>query len=160
MPIHNQFIRSENGQPHPAGLRLLGAYLPIEIHVPSEIAEMLTEQGKDVPAPLAGVGLIDTGATGTCVELTILAKLALNPIGKKMTGTANGPVEREVYPARIVFPTKGWTIDLGAIGVDLTGQFVHEEPPKPIIALLGRDFLERGVFIYNGSAAYWTVAIN
>ena len=160
MPIHNQVIRDSNKEPSPTGLKLLGAYLPVEIHVPPEIAEVLTDKGEAVPAPQSGVGLIDTGATGTCVEESILIQLGLNPIRKTMTGTANGPVERDVYPARINFPTKGWTFDLSTIGVDLTGQFVQETPPKPIIVLLGRDFLERGVFIYNGSAGHWTVTLD
>ena len=159
MPIHNQFIRGLDKEASPAGLTLVGAYLTIEVHIPPEIAEVLTNKGEAVPVPKAGVGLIDTGATRCCVDDSLLQQLNLNPVGRTKTGTANGPVDVNIYPARIVFPTDGWTLDLSVIGVDLTGQFVQETPPKPIIALLGRDFLERGVFIYNGSAGSWTVTI-
>lgn len=107
MPIHNQFIRDADKEPYPTGLKIVGAYLPVEIHVPPEIAEVLTDKGEALPVPQVGVALIDTGATGTCVEESILAQLGLNPIRKTMMGTANGPVERNVYPARITFPTKG-----------------------------------------------------
>ncbi len=134
--------------------------MPVEIHVPPEIAAVLTDNGEAVPAPKAGVGLLDTGASGCCVDDSLLQQLNLNPVGRQKTLTANGPAEQNVYVARIIFPTKGWTLDLRLIGVDLTGQFAQEVPPKPIIALLGRDFLERGVFIYNGSAGYWTVTID
>ena len=45
------------------GLVELGAYFPIEVHVPTQIADVLTKQGSTVPTPVPGVGLIDTGAT-------------------------------------------------------------------------------------------------
>ena len=131
------------------------------MHVPTQIADALTKQGVSVPTPVSGVGLIDTGATLTCIEQTILiSNLQLNPIGVVNSGTANGPVQQNVYPGRIVFPTKGWTMDFGrVVGVNLAGQFVREPVPKPIIALLGRNFLERCVFIYNGTMGTWTISI-
>lgn len=96
----------------------------------------------------------------TCVEENILTDLLLNPIGVVNTGTANGPVQQNVYPGRIVFPTKGWTFDLNQVaGVNLSGQVVNETPPKPIIALLGRNFLEKCVFIYNGTMGTWTISM-
>ena len=162
MPIHNQVIQDQNKNVIPHGLRELGAYFPIEVHVPTQIANVLTSQGASIPAPVTGVGLIDTGATLTCIEETILSStLQLNPIGVVNTGTANGPVQQNVYPGRIVFPTQGWRMDIGrVVGVNLSGQFVREAVPKPIIALLGRNFLERCVFIYNGTMGTWTIAIS
>ena len=160
MPTHNQIIYDQNQNPTPVGLRNLGAYFPIEVHVPPLIADALTKQGSPVPTPASGVGLIDTGATYTCVEESLLTSLSLNPIGIVHSGTANGTVEQNIYPARIVFPAKGWTMDLDrVVGVNLSGQVVQENPPKPIIALLGRNFLERGVFIFNGTMGSWTLSI-
>jgi len=145
---------------YPAGLTNVGAFFPIEVHVPPQIAEAMTAAGQSVPNCVAGLALIDTGATLTCVHEPILHSLNLNPVGVVNSGTANGPKRQNVYPARIVFPTKGWTLDLGqAVGVDLTGQVVLKEPPEPIIVLLGRNALQSWVFIYNGPAGYWTVAM-
>jgi predicted aspartyl protease len=159
MPTHNQFIRDQNKEPSPIGLRELGAYLPIEIHVRQQIADTMVKAGLAIPTPIPGVGLIDTGATQSCVDESILTTLQLNPIGVVNCGTANGPVQQSVYPARIVFPTKGWTSEMDVIGVNLAGQFVRENPPKPIIALLGRNFLELGTFFYNGTGGFWTLSI-
>jgi len=138
----------------------VGAFFPIEVHVPPAIAALLNDQNLPVPAPLSGLALIDTGATLTCVHETLLARLGLNPIGVITSGTASGPVQQNVYPARIVFPAQGWTIDLaGVAGVNLAGQQVATTPPQPIIALIGRNILQNWLMVWNGPAAFWSVAV-
>lgn len=162
MPTHNQFFRDKtSGDPLPTALTQLGAFLSIEIHVPPQIAQVLTDQGEPVPPPVPGLALIDTGATMTCVHRRVLDQLGLKPIGTVNSGTASGVVQQEIYPGRIVFPTHGWTLDLQAVvAVDLSGQTIALEPdPQPIIALLGRNFLQRGVFIWNGTGGCWTLTL-
>lgn len=160
MPTHNQFIYDQSRNPNPNGLTNLGAFFPIEVHVPPQIAQALINAGKTVPNCFKSLALIDTGATFTCVDEPILRNLGLNPVGIVTSGTANGPVRQNIYPARIAFPTKGWTVDLAqAVGVNLAGQAIPKTPPEPIIALLGRNLLQHWVFIYNGPGAYWTVAM-
>jgi hypothetical protein len=160
VPVHTQFINDKNGKLSSGALALVGAFFEIEIHVPQKIAEVMSKSGQAVPSGISGLGLIDTGATMTCIEENILISLGLNPIGKVNSGTANGPKACNVYPARIVFPTKGWTFDIGqVVGVDLTGQSIQIDPPKPLIALLGRNLLQRSVFIYNGITGLWTITL-
>jgi hypothetical protein len=159
MPIHNQFIRDLSGNLSSPGLVNLGAFSPIEIHIPPQIAQIITNSGQPMPNCVTGVALIDTGASSTCVHEPILRGLGLNPVGVVNTGTAGGPQQQNVYPVRIVCPTQGWALDLGrAIGVDLTGQILNKVPPEPIIALLGRDLLQDWVFIYNGPGGFWTIS--
>lgn len=106
------------------------------------------------------MGLIDTGATYTCVHEDALRQLGLKPFDIVDSGTADGPKQQNVYAARIVFPTKGWTFDLGkCVGVNTSGQVIPIDPPQPIIALLGRNLLQRGVFIYNGIGGFWTISL-
>jgi predicted aspartyl protease len=160
VPVHTQFNYDKKGNLSAKALSSLGAFFPIEVHVPPQIADVITKSGQTVPNGVAGIGLIDTGATLTCVHEDILIGLGLNPIGVQNSGTANGPVPCNVYTARIVFPTKGWTFDVGrVVGVNLTGQTITTDPPKPIIALLGRNLLERSVFIYNGITGLWTITL-
>ena len=110
----------------------LGAFFPIEVHVPPQIADVLTKQGQPIPAPVIGVGLIDTGATLTCVHEPLLKQLGLKPIGVGNSRTANGPVPCNLYPGRIMFPSVGWTLDLhGVVGVNLAGQSIAIDPPQP-----------------------------
>ena len=137
----------------------MGAFFSIEIHIPPKIAQVLTDAGQPVPSCVTGLGLIDTGATSTCVHEKILQDLGLNPVGIVNSGTASGQKEQNVYPARIVCPTEGWGLDLSrAVGVDLTGQIIPKIPPEPIIALLGRDLMKHWVFTYNGVGGFWTVS--
>ena len=72
MSVHNRFIRDANQNLSPTGLINIGAYFPIEVQVPPEIATKLTDDGEAVPDAKAGMGLIDTGATLTCVHEPIL----------------------------------------------------------------------------------------
>lgn len=160
VPVHTQFIRDSSGNLSSAALAGVGAFFPIEVQVPPKIADAIVKSGGTVPSGISGIGLIDTGATLTCIQEDVLIKLGLHPIGQETTGTANGPKPCNIYSARIVFPTKGWTLDLGrAMGVDLTGQIIPITPPQRIIALLGRNLLERSVFIYNGITGYWTITL-
>lgn len=115
-----------------------------------------------MPAGKAGFGLIDTGATFTCVHQPVMAELGLSPVSVATMGTANGPAEQPVYPARLVFPETGWDFDVqGLAGVNLTGQaidFGDGKPPQPILALLGRDLLQTCVLVWNGPAAMWSIS--
>lgn len=106
------------------------------------------------------MAIIDTGASLTCVHEPILQQLQLNPISVAQFGTAHGQVQQSIYPARIVFPVwGGLTIDFqGVAGVDLTGQAIQTTPPQQVICLIGRNLLERFVFIYNGPGGFWTIA--
>ena len=146
--------------PSPVALTQAGPAFQIEVHVPLQIAEALGKEGKAVPSPVSGAALIDTGASITCIDEAILKdSLNLSPIGTATAGTADGPVQRNVYPGRLVFPTKSWTLDLdGAMGVDLTGQMIRTNPPQKVIALIGRNLLEKWIFTYNRPGAFWTVS--
>ena len=160
MPTHNQFMLDSNGKISARALANTGAFFPIEVHVPPQIADALVASGQTIPSCITGMGLIDTGATYTCIHEDALKTLGLNPFDIVNSGTADGPKQQNVYAARIVFPTKGWTLDLGkCVGVNLSGQVVPINPPQPIIALLGRNLLERGILIYNGSGGMWTITL-
>ncbi len=160
MPIYNRFFRDASGKLIPAGLREVGAFFDIEVHVPPPIAQILTNQGKPLPSPVRGVAIVDTGATMTCVNESILQGLGLNPIGIVLAGTASGPTPQNIYPARLVFPAEGFGIDFqGVAGVNLAGQMIPLNPPQQVIALIGRNILERWVLTWNGPGGFWTVAM-
>jgi hypothetical protein len=85
------------------------------------VAELYTKQNKTIPSPIAGIGLIDTGATRSCVDDVIMKQLGVHPIGIATSGTAAGPVNHSLYPAHFTFPAAKIEIDFASVvGVNLT----------------------------------------
>jgi len=133
----------------PEGLKSKGPCCPIEVSLPQTLIILLSQQGQQTPPPVSGQALIDTGASVSAIDLSVISRLQLNPIGVVSVGTAGGPTRRNLYPARFILPRL--VIDLEAvIGADLS--------PFNIIALIGRDILSRFIMIYNGPAGRITLA--
>lgn len=158
MPIFHKHYMDVNRQAHaPEALAGMGAVLAVEVNLPQPLIEFLGEQGKAIPAPSAGTALIDTGASMTCVDESVLATLGINPTGLVSLGTAAGPVERPLFPARIAFPEPKLVVDLSrVVAVDLRGQTIDS---SPLIALVGRDILHHCQFMYDGSGGFFTLSI-
>lgn len=158
MPIHNRHYIDAKKQVHnPAALAVAGPLLEVEVNIPQPLINLLSSQNKPIPPPQPGVALIDTGASRTCVELTVLSGLGINPIGITNVGTAGGTTPCQLFPARLSFPALSMTVDFGSvISVNLQGQTVDG---NPIIALIGRDVLSRGLFIYSGNGGFFTLAL-
>lgn len=130
-----------------------GPIINVIISIPQALAEIYTKQNEQVPTPITGFGLIDTGATKSCVHDDVMKNLGVNPIGVVTSGTAAGQVQHFLYPAHFNFPAAGFDVDFSSVvGVDLTGQ-------DNIIALIGRDLLAMGIFVYNGHTGSFTIAI-
>jgi len=133
-----------------------GAVLQVEVNLPQPLIELFGQQGKTIPAPHTGMALIDTGATMTCVEESVLTGLGINAIGLVSLGTPAGPVQRPLFPARVAFPEPKLVVDLSrVVAVDLRGQTIQG---MPLIALVGRDILRACQFIYDGSGGFFTLS--
>jgi hypothetical protein len=142
---------------NPAILAQHGPFLEVLISIPQALAELYTRENKTIPPPKSGFALIDTGATKSCVHAAIMQALGVNPIGIVTSGTAAGQATHNLYPAHFTFPAANINIDFSSVvGVNLTGQEVMN---KPIIALIGRDVLAMGIFVYNGHVGTFSIAI-
>jgi hypothetical protein len=127
-----------------------GPVVTLLIGVSMPRAAALQAANQPVPPPVQVRGLIDTGASGTCVVAAALQSLAL-----VSTGTAS-----------MVTPSTGPTpVPCSQYDVSLT--ILHPNlnlmlPAMPIIecqslggtiqALVGRDFLAYCLFVYDGQA--------
>lgn len=157
---NNQFVHPETKQAEPNGLVTAGPIIQVEIHVPQVIAGQLSVANQPIPAPVVGLGLVDTGATLTCVHEEVLKKLSLNPVGIVDSGTAAGKVSQNAYACQVRIPANNLLAELSpVIGVNLTGQQAAVPGTPPIIALLGRNLLQHGVFVYNGTFGFWSFSI-
>ena len=157
MPIHNRFFRRPNQELSPEGLSSAGPLLQVQVMVPPALAALLGQSNQPIPAPGTGWALIDTGATRTCVDKVVLNKLGVQATGTITTGTAAGPAQQFLYPAKLTFPSANFDLEFGSvIGVDLGGQSIAG---KNVIVLLGRDVLSRCILIYNGPGGVFTLAM-
>ena len=78
--------------------------------------------------------------------------LGVSPIGLTMSGTAGGPQQQYLYPARFVFPGLAMTFEFSrTVGVNLSG--------SGYIALIGRDVLGVMHMVYNGPLGVITLSI-
>jgi len=116
-----------------------------------------TAAGIAIPAPVQGTFLIDTGASGTCADASLIAKLGLTPTGSINihTPSTNGKMHAcNQYDAMIFIPgntTSGFLIEaLPILETNLMSQGIE--------GLIGRDILDRCTLVYNGSMKVCTVA--
>lgn len=121
-------------------------------------AQVLRAAGQPVPTPVTIRALIDTGASGTCIDPSVLTALQLPQRGSVLVNTPTtgaAPVSAAQYDVALIIP--------GAPGdqplVFQTIPVIASEllAAQAIHALIGRDILSRCVLMYNG-AAFFTIA--
>jgi hypothetical protein len=161
MPIFNSqsFESDPSGGQRISGAVLAqsGPALDVSVSIPQALAEFYTRKRIPIPSPITGIALIDTGATRSCVHWPVMKALGVNPIGIVTSGTAAGAVPHHLFPAHFQFPAARIDIDFTAVvGVDLTGQMINNQQ---LIALIGRDVLSVGIFVYNGPMGAFSFAI-
>ena len=128
----------------PAGLAQSGPLVPTTLMVSDSHRQALARQGTQVPDAINGFALIDTGASGTCVDQQVATKAGLPIIDKTMmTSASHAEHEVPVFTGKLVIP-EFTDINLEyVLGANLAGQ--------NLIALIGRDLLQSAVLVYNGT---------
>ena len=133
-----------------------GPILDLAIGVSRPRSQALQKANQPVPNPVRIRGLIDTGASGTCVDPVCLASLGLGPTGQVQIhtpSTGSTPQLRNQYDVSIIL-----------IHPNLVLQ-IHEQPAiastlqtQGIQALIGRDVLARCLFVYDGAMNLFMLA--
>lgn len=139
--------------PPPIALMQRGPIVQVTIGIEQNIAQQLLSQGAQLPQPVSGVALIDTGATSTCIDDAIAQQLKLPVVDVITIASAPHPNSKQnVYPALI--EVVGFNIKfnaLRAIGVPLANQGIQ--------VLIGRDLLQVCTLFYNGMIGSFTLSI-
>ena len=153
MPIFSRFWRhEETGIADPDTLMSRGPSLSVEISVHEEFAAILEQEGTSIPQPQTGLALIDTGASITAIDQTVVDALGLIPLGIITVSTPSGQEDQLLYPCRIEFPGT----PIGSLNFNrVTGSKLSE---FGIATLIGRDLLRHFLLVYNGFEGYWTLA--
>lgn len=95
--------------------------------------------------------MFDTGASSSALKLGIPARLGLNPIGKRKLQTASSTnLECSEFAVRFTLPND-ISVDVVAVEAPLEDQAIE--------ALIGRDVLAEGVFIYVGYVGSFTFSV-
>lgn len=118
----------------------------------------LTDANQPVPPPVAIRALIDTGASNTCIDPSVLRTLNLTPTGSTpmITPTTGAePQEKALYDVMVLIPAGNAQpfiqATLPVCECDLfEAQGFH--------ALIGRDILSHCLLVYNGLANYFSLA--
>lgn len=135
----------------------VGPMIEVMVNPPQALIDALTSQNQPLPTPANGLALIDTGASRTCADVNVLSNLGINPIGVVTMGTAGGQTQCPLFPARMDFPALRMLVDFGSVvGVNLQGQLADG---NPIIVLIGRDILLRGLFVYGGNGGFFSLTL-
>ncbi|MGI0055120.1 MAG: retroviral-like aspartic protease family protein [Thermoplasmata archaeon] len=154
MPVFKIKLHSQGQVPIPPNAGLLtqlGPQVGVLIEIPEALAKLLAEAGKPAPTPVTGMALIDTGATSSAVDTSVVATPGINPVGTAQVGTAGGTVSQPVYPIRIQLQGVGLTINFSRV----TGALLKD---MGLVALLGRDMLSRMTLYYDGPNSEYTLA--
>jgi hypothetical protein len=121
-----------------------GPLLRIELRSP----ETASEKSVD------GLALIDTGASSSVIDMTALADLHLHPVNLAKVQMPGGiqsfPLFRaaEIHFVDAGIPPRRYPFVFGAPHMLSQG----------FLAILGRDFLRTGLFVYDGACGRWTLA--
>src|SRR5437870_11659129 len=102
MPVFNsQFFENDPAggrRPSPPTLAHLGPTLAVSISIPQALVDLYTRQQRPLPSPITGIGLIDTGATRSCVHAPIMSNLGVNPIAVTTIVSAAGQALHNLFP--------------------------------------------------------------
>jgi len=96
--------------------------------------------------------LIDTGASGTLVQTSVVERMGLSPFDTALltTPSTTQPLRRRLYRVRIVF-SKTVAFETNIVEGPLIGQNVQ--------CLIGRDILEHIVFTYDGPNSRFSLSL-
>ena len=122
-------------------------------------AAALTAANLSVPTVQTVRALVDTGASCTCVDPTVLKALGLSPTGSVPILTPSSGTTPH--------PTDQYDVGLAIPGSDVAqAPLIHQTIPviesdlsaQGIEALIGRDVLASCVLVYNGVTGHFTLA--
>jgi len=123
-------------------LQLAGPIIQVIVIPPKPVIDALNAKGMEAPSQRA-IGLIDTGASCTCIDSTIAQSLNLIPRDTMKVQTAAGEDTQILYDAAIILPVLP--------GIAITVQVLEAKLEKqPYKVLVGRDVLKNCTLVYNG----------
>jgi len=128
-----------------------GPTLDIRLEPVLGVQEILKAEGQAVPY-VNLLGMIDTGASGTLVQIAVFPQLGIKSYTAVRLRTASTiePLLRGKFRVRVVL-TPAVAVEVDAVEGALIGQNVQ--------CLIGRDILEYVVFTYDGPNSRFSITL-
>lgn len=135
-----------------------GPLLNIQLAVTAPRANAQVASGIEVPQPISVVGLVDTGASSTGIDRTVVERLRLEPTGEMSVltpSTGDNPTNVEQYDISVLIYSAADEIPmsvpiLAVAEIDIKNQGFD--------MLIGRDILSSCVLVYNDTTGLYTLA--
>lgn len=130
-------------------LQQSGPLLDLTLEPTLETQALLQGEGQAIPVARLRA-LIDTGASGTIMQASLMAGFGLDPIGSVFayTPSTTEPVVYSKYRVRLVFGNT-FAVETDVAEAPMGGQAIQ--------CLIGRDILQRAVLTYNGPKNRYTL---
>lgn len=132
--------------------------------IPAAMAEAMRKSGRNVPPPIGGAILLDTGATRTCIALKTAIDLGLQPTRMQDGFGAGGKHSNPVFLARLDIQIANpktnavqefaWEQEVEGIPElhNFAAPLAWQGQTMPVSGLLGRDILRFAKIFYDGPA--------
>jgi len=133
-----------------------GALLDIFLDISQARKVTLKTAGRPYPQPIKVKALIDTGASCTCVDPSVIQALDITPTGAGAVSTpltGESPQICNKYDITVLLVHPEIQYQIGAIPVLETKVF-----GQGIQALIGRDVLSKCLLTYNGNIDQYTIS--
>lgn len=125
-----------------------GPVIQLYVHVSGQRFGALEAAKQSIPKPVLVDGLIDTGASCSCIDTTILRRLELSPTGSAQMhtpSTSGSPHTCSQYDVSL------WLLDPGPHNIKVTIPIIDSDfAGLGIGMLIGRDILDDCLLVYNG----------
>lgn len=134
-------------------MQMRGPCVQVVISLGTAMTQALQQKGDPIPTPVSGLALLDTGATGTCIDAKTAEamKLPVIDVGK-MTSATHEDTDQNIHPIKI-------EIIGSPIAVDVERAMTANLTKLGFIAIIGRDFMQHGTIFYNGVAGTITLSL-
>ena len=136
-----------------------GPLVNVMVGVSDALAAALAAAGQPIPALIATSALVDTGASHTCMDPSLMRELGLTPTGRVKVTAPSGEAtshQADQYDVSFVIPAAIGETPLIFPNIPVFCSELRNRSAFDV--LIGRDVLEGCLFSHNGATGLFTLA--
>lgn len=136
-----------------------GPVLNVLITVSEARAAALQAKGAAIPQGVHAKGLVDTGASNSCIDSSVIRALGVPQTGETTVltpSTKDGPVPASLYDVGLQIYSDTTQPPLHVRNLPVMESHLFEY--QGIHALIGRDVLAKCILHFNGTVGIYTLA--